>query len=100
MWNGNLVIDAVAHADDFVDPNRVEDYAVHFEREIRTRLEAVPDVGAIEVEFRSEFDWTPDDMAPHIHQQLRECRERLIAELPVAPHSVSGVMAKAPARSR
>ena len=25
MWNGNLVIDAVAHAYDFVESNRVED---------------------------------------------------------------------------
>ena len=60
-------------------------YAIYFEREIRARLEAMSDVGAIEVAFRAEFDWTPDDVAPHIQQRLRERRERLLAELPVAP---------------
>ena len=58
-------------------------YAVYFEREIRARLEAMSDVAAIEVDFSHEFDWSPDDVAPHVQALLRERRERLIAELPV-----------------
>jgi len=58
-------------------------YAIYFEREIRARLEAMDDLGAVEVTFSQEFDWTPDDVAPHIHERLRERRERLIAELPM-----------------
>ncbi len=57
-------------------------YGVHFEREIRHRLEAMPDVAEIEIAFSREFDWTPDDVAPDVQQRLRERRERLIAELP------------------
>ena len=60
-------------------------YGIHFEREIRQRLEAMPDVATIDVEFSHEFDWTPDDIAPHIQQELRVRRERLIAQLPVRP---------------
>ena len=58
-------------------------YGIYFEREIRVRLEAMADIGAIDVEFSSEFDWTPDDVAPHIQQRLRMRREQLIAELPI-----------------
>ena len=58
-------------------------YGIYFEREIRVRLEAMAEIGAIDVEFSSEFDWTPDDVAPHIQQRLRIRREQLIAELPI-----------------
>ncbi|MGI9659165.1 MAG: metal-sulfur cluster assembly factor [Gaiellaceae bacterium] len=60
-------------------------YGIHFEREIRQRLEAMADVAEIDVDFSREFDWTQDDIAPHIQEQLRERRERLIATLPVRP---------------
>lgn len=58
-------------------------YAVYFEREIRARLDAMDDVREIDVEFSREFDWSPEDVAPHVQAQLRERRERLIAQLPV-----------------
>ncbi len=58
-------------------------YAIYFEREIRERVEAMPDVRQIEIDFSPEFDWSPDDIAPHVQEQLRERRERLIAQLPV-----------------
>ena len=65
-------------------------YGIHFEREIRQRLEVMADVEAIDVEFSREFDWTQEDIAPHIQQQLRERRERLIATLPVQPRFPAG----------
>lgn len=58
-------------------------YAIYFEREIRERLDAMSDVGQIEIDFSREFDWSPDDIAPHIQRQLKERRERLIAQIPV-----------------
>lgn len=58
-------------------------YAIYFEREIRERLETMPDVGQIAIDFSREFDWSPDDIAPHIQRQLKERRERLIAQIPV-----------------
>ena len=58
-------------------------YAVYFEREIRARLEEMPDVAQVDVEFSRNFDWSPDDIAPHIQQRLRDRRERLIAQLDV-----------------
>lgn len=58
-------------------------YGIHFEREIRQRLEAMPDVATIDVEFNPEFDWTQDDIAPHVQEELRARRERLLAQLPV-----------------
>lgn len=60
-------------------------YGIHFEREIRQRLEAMTDVRAIEITFSSDFDWSPDDIAPPVQRRLRERRERLIAALPVGP---------------
>ena len=62
-------------------------YGIHFEREVRTRLEAMSDVATIDVEFSREFDWSPDDIAPHVKQELRIRRDRLIAELPLAQGS-------------
>jgi metal-sulfur cluster biosynthetic enzyme len=58
-------------------------YAIYFEREIRERLETMPDVGQIAIDFSREFDWSPDDIAPHVQRQLKERRERLIAQIPV-----------------
>lgn len=66
-------------------------YAVYFEREIRARLDEMPDVAGVDVEFSDEFDWTPDDIAPHVQQQLRERRERLIAQVPLRQGDASAV---------
>lgn len=65
-------------------------YAVYFDREIRARLDAMPDVADVDIDFSEEFDWTPDDIAPHVQQQLRERRERLIAQLPVRERTLAG----------
>lgn len=55
-------------------------YVVHFERELRDRIEALAEVARLELTWDDEFDWSPDDMAEDVKARLRERRERILAE--------------------
>lgn len=55
-------------------------YVVHFERELRDRIEALPGVARLDLVWDDEFDWSPDDMAEDVKARLRERRERILAE--------------------
>jgi len=54
-------------------------YSVHFEREIGVRLEEQLGIEDVEIRWSPVYDWTQDDLAPHVKDQLRERRERLLA---------------------
>ena len=60
-------------------------YVVFFERELRARLEALPAVATLALEWDDAWDWSPAALAPHVQEALAERRRRLIATIPVAP---------------
>lgn len=57
-------------------------YVVYFERELRARIEALPEVATLELAWDDAFDWSPDDLAPHVQAELAARRRRLIATIP------------------
>ena len=57
-------------------------YVVFFERELRARIEALPEVATLDLAWDDAFDWSPDDLAPHVQAELAERRRRLIATIP------------------
>lgn len=57
-------------------------YVVFFERELRARIEALPQVATLDLAWDDAFDWSPDDLAPHVQAELAERRRRLIATIP------------------
>jgi metal-sulfur cluster biosynthetic enzyme len=48
--------------------------APSFASEARKLLEAVPGIGAIDIELDAEFDWEPGDMSPAYRRHLAERR--------------------------
>lgn len=52
-------------------------YIVFFERELRARIEPLPEVVSLELEWDGAWDWTPDEIAPAVREQLAE-RRRLV----------------------
>ena len=57
-------------------------YVVFFERELRVRIEALPQVATLDLAWDDAFDWSPDDLAPHVQAELAARRRRLIATIP------------------
>jgi metal-sulfur cluster biosynthetic enzyme len=57
-------------------------YVVFFERELRARIEAEPDVASLTLAWDDAWDWTPDAMAPGARAALAERRRALIALVP------------------
>jgi metal-sulfur cluster biosynthetic enzyme len=62
-------------------------FVVFFERELRARIEALPEVASLALDWDAAWGWTPDDMAPAAREALAERRRRLLAS---APPSASG----------
>lgn len=63
-------------------------YVVFFERELRARIEALPQVASLALEWDGAWDWTPDEIAPAAREALAERRRRLLAVLPGSPSSL------------
>lgn len=60
-------------------------YVVFFERELRVRIEALPGVASLAIEWDGAWDWTPDEMATEVRAALAERRRALLARtLPLA----------------
>lgn len=57
-------------------------YTPYFERELRQRLEALPEVRSLRLEWRPDLEWTPSDIAPAARERLRQRRERLLTLAP------------------
>lgn len=53
-------------------------YVVFFERELRARIEALPEVASLALRWDDAWDWTPDEIAPHMREQLAERRRMLL----------------------
>lgn len=66
-------------------------YVVFFERELRARIEALPQVASLALEWDGAWDWTPDEIAPAPREALAERRRRLLAVLPGSPPSRAGM---------
>lgn len=60
-------------------------YYLFFERELRTRVGALPGVADVTVRRDPAYDWTEDDIAPAVRRRLRERRKRLQAANPMVP---------------
>lgn len=58
-------------------------YVVFFERELRARIEPLPEVASLALHWDDAWDWTPDEIAPHVREQLAQRRQQLrLASLP------------------
>ena len=57
-------------------------YVVFFERELRARIEALPQVASLALAWDGAWDWTPDEIAPAARAALAERRRRLLALVP------------------
>ena len=66
-------------------------YVVFFERELRARIEALPEVASLTLEWDGAWDWTPAEIAPAARDALAERRRRLLAVLPGSPPLRSGM---------
>ena len=53
-------------------------YVVFFERELRARIKALPEVASLALQWDDAWDWTPDEIAPHVRDQLAERRRMLL----------------------
>jgi metal-sulfur cluster biosynthetic enzyme len=54
-----------------------------FPHQIRTRLEALPGVTQVEVDFDDNFDWSEDDIVPEGRTRLAESRIARLRRLTV-----------------
>lgn len=63
-------------------------YVVFFERELRVRIEALPEVASLALEWDGAWDWTPDAIAPEVRTALAGRRRRLIALASPSPHGL------------
>lgn len=59
-------------------------YTPYFERELRARVGALPEVRSLRLEWQPDLDWTPADIAPAAREKLRRRRERMLALTPSA----------------
>lgn len=59
-------------------------YVVFFERELRLRIEALPEVASLELDWDGAWDWTPDAIAPAVRARLAERRLLVLAGAPKA----------------
>lgn len=60
-------------------------YVVFFERELRGRIEALPEVASLALAWDGAWDWTPDELAPGVRAALAERRRALLERaLPVS----------------
>ena len=66
-------------------------YVVFFERELRARVEALPEVASLALVWDAAWDWTPDAIAPAAREALAVRRRRLLALVPSLPSSPRGM---------
>lgn len=57
-------------------------YVVFFERELRARIEPLPEVASLAFAWDDAFDWTPDAMSEAARAELQQRRRLLLARLP------------------
>ena len=53
-------------------------YFFYFEREIRDRLKAVPQIRSLTIEWDEVLDWTPEEMSESAHLKLKAHREKVL----------------------
>lgn len=53
-------------------------YFFYFEREIRDRLKAVPEIRSLNMEWDEVLDWTPEEMSESAQLKLKEHREKVL----------------------
>lgn len=61
-------------------------HMVYFERELRARLAAFPELRSVEFAWDGGYDWTPEDMAPEVRAALKARRERILGTQAVTWH--------------
>ena len=54
-------------------------YFFYFQREIRDRLKAVPQIRSLNIEWDEVLDWTPEKMSEWAHLKLKAHREKVLA---------------------
>lgn len=75
-------------------------YVFHFERELRDRVGALPEVASVDLQWHHEYDWGPELMSADVRHRLRLARERSASEAVRAsrgPHVVSAARESAEA---
>jgi metal-sulfur cluster biosynthetic enzyme len=55
-------------------------FQLYFDEHLRGRLEEIEEVEEVEIVWRSEFDWTDDDMSEALKQRFRARRELLLRD--------------------
>ncbi|HEY9707422.1 MAG TPA: hypothetical protein V6D48_04380 [Oculatellaceae cyanobacterium] len=53
-------------------------YFLYFEREIRHRLEAFPQIEVLHIEWDDVCDWTPEDLSEAAQSKFKEHNEKLL----------------------
>jgi metal-sulfur cluster biosynthetic enzyme len=54
---------------------------VYFERELRSAIMAIGNIDKIDVEWGDCSEWSPDQMAPRVREQMQERRRKRLATI-------------------